>query len=468
MSWVRMRVANSDWWASRRVVSVSAIAVCERSAAANAVGPSSSRRCREPAGGAPVGSAGSFARGIAGQRGGRGLVVDGDLGQPPEQPAGAVAARACGREVGPLVDERRVGVAGEHVGVVEEREQEALVGLDAADAQLGDGAARARHRALQVAPAGRDLDQQRVEERRDLGADERRALVEPHPRSARRAVRGDPPGVGPEPVRRVLGRHPALQREAALADLVLRAHRAIAERRAARDLQLRAHQVDVGRLLGDRVLDLDPRVHLDERVPAGRRIEQELDRARVDVADVAGELDGIGADAVTQLRREVRRRRDLDHLLMAALQRAVALEEVHDVAGGIGQQLDLDVARAHERLLEVDGAVAERRRRFAARLLQRGGEARRVGHEPHAAATAAVRRLDEEREADLLRRGHRGVRGLDRRGGVEHRHTRLARGSRAPASCRPRARAPPAAARRRSSPAAAQARASSGFSDMKP
>ena len=32
----------------------------------------------------------------------------------------------------------------------------------------------------------------------------------------------------------------------------------------------RLHQVDVGDLLGDRVLDLDPRVHLDEHVPARR------------------------------------------------------------------------------------------------------------------------------------------------------------------------------------------------------
>ena len=138
------------------------------------------------------------------------------------------------------------------------------------------------------------------------------------------------------------------------------------------------------------MLDLDPRVHLDERVPAGRGIEQELDRARVDVADVAGELDRVGTDALAQLGREVRRRRDLDHLLVAALQRAVALEEVHDVAAGVGQQLHLDVARAHERLLDVDGAVAERGRRLAAGLLDRSRQPLRIGHQAHAAPAAAV------------------------------------------------------------------------------
>ena len=45
------------------------------------------------------------------------------------------------------------------------------------------------------------------------------------------------------------------------------------------DPHLGLDQVDVGDLLGDRVLDLDPRVHLDEDVPAGR-VDQELDGAR--------------------------------------------------------------------------------------------------------------------------------------------------------------------------------------------
>ena len=67
-----MRVANSDWWASRSVVSVSAIACCARSAAANVDGPTSSSLWRDPAGGAPFGGAGSFARGSPRARSWRG------------------------------------------------------------------------------------------------------------------------------------------------------------------------------------------------------------------------------------------------------------------------------------------------------------------------------------------------------------------------------------------------------------
>ncbi len=55
---MRTRVASSDWCASRKVVSVTASAVCSRSAFAQPAGPSSSRRCREPAGGSAARSTG--------------------------------------------------------------------------------------------------------------------------------------------------------------------------------------------------------------------------------------------------------------------------------------------------------------------------------------------------------------------------------------------------------------------------
>jgi hypothetical protein len=74
----------------------------------------------------------------------------------------------------------------------------------------------------------------------------------------------------------------------------------------------------------------------------------------------SGERDGVGADPVAQLGVEVRGGRDLDHLLVAALHRAVALVEVDDVALGVGEDLHLDVARVDHRLLEEHGGVAER------------------------------------------------------------------------------------------------------------
>ena len=99
------------------------------------------------------------------------------------------------------------------------------------------------------------------------------------------------------------------------------------ERQAGGDLELAAHDVDARHELGDRVLDLDARVHLEE-VPAAVGREQELRRAGADVADGLGEPQRGGAELAAQLAADAGRGRLLDHLLVAALHRAVALAEV--------------------------------------------------------------------------------------------------------------------------------------------
>ena len=78
--------------------------------------------------------------------------------------------------------------------------------------------------------------------------------------------------------------------------------------------------------LGDGMLDLEPGVQLDE-VEAPVRAEQELERARVRVAGrEAGALGGR-LHLLARLGRERGRRRLLDQLLVAALDRALALAE---------------------------------------------------------------------------------------------------------------------------------------------
>ena len=97
------------------------------------------------------------------------------------------------------------------------------------------------------------------------------------------------------------------------------------------DAHLAGDQVDVGDLLGDGVLDLDARVHLDEHVMAAL-VEQELHGARAGVVDLAGERDRVGADLRPQFVWQVRRGRQLDDLLVPTLHAAVAFEQVHHVA----------------------------------------------------------------------------------------------------------------------------------------
>ena len=173
------------------------------------------------------------------------------------------------------------------------------------------------------------------------------------------------------------------------------------QRFAGRDAHLLAHDVDPGHHLRDRVLDLHPGVHLQEVVRAVRG-QESLDRPRRAVADGPRGLDGDLADLRAQVVVDGGRRRLLDELLVAPLDRAVALAEVDDVAVVVGEDLHLDVAGILEVALDVHRRVGEVRLPLAPRGLVRPldlfGRARDL--EPFAAA--ARRGLDRDRVTDLL------------------------------------------------------------------
>ncbi len=175
------------------------------------------------------------------------------------------------------------------------------------------------------------------------------------------------------------------------------------------------------------MLDLDARVHLDEDVLAGAlpgRVDEELDGARVHVADRLGEGDGVAVERCAQLVVEVRRRRDLDDLLVTTLHRAVPLEQVHGVTRRVGEDLHLDVARPHHGLLEEDAGVAERGAGLAHRLGDRGRQLRRRLDAAHAAPAAAGDGLDEDREADVGGLRDERVDVVGRLGRAQHGHAR--------------------------------------------
>src|SRR5205085_4158701 len=77
--------------------------------------------------------------------------------------------------------------------------------------------------------------------------------------------------------------------------------------------------------------------------------------------------------------------------------------ERDDLAGRVAEELDLDVARPLDVALVEDAVVAERGRRLALRRRERLVELGRLADDPHPATAAARGRLDDEREADLLR-----------------------------------------------------------------
>ena len=120
----------------------------------------------------------------------------------------------------------------------------------------------------------------------------------------------------------ILGVEPRLDRMAGRRQILL----APRQRLAGGDPQLPLDEIEPGHRLGHRMLDLEPRVHLDEIELAA--LGDELDGAGADIADRAGGGDRRLGHRPAPFGVEPGRRRFLDHLLMAALDRAVALEEM--------------------------------------------------------------------------------------------------------------------------------------------
>src|SRR5437016_4008183 len=101
------------------------------------------------------------------------------------------------------------------------------------------------------------------------------------------------------------------------------------------------------------MLDLDPRIHLDE-IEGAVAVEQELDRARVLVAGRASDSKGGVCHRRPRLRVERGRGRLLEQLLAPALKRALSLEQVDQPAVRVAENLHLDVACVDEQLFNVE------------------------------------------------------------------------------------------------------------------
>src|SRR6185437_1497446 len=291
----------------------------------------------------------------------------------------------------------------------EQRPVERDQGLQALDLVFLECAQHALGRLLAVGVPDDQLGHHRVVHRRDLAAllD---ARVHAHARPPRLGVASDPARRRGEALRGVLGVDAALDRVTAQLDVDLCVGEFLARRRADALLD----DVDARRHLGHAVLDLHARVHLEEEVlgvlALGRR-EQALDRAGADVVHGLRRVHADLTDALAHLGIDdpFGRRRLLVHLLVAALDRAVALAQVDHVAVAIGQHLHLDVTRVVQIALEVDRRVGEELLAFAAGPLE--GALKLLLRQCHAKALApaAAGRLHGDREADLTLGDAQGI-----------------------------------------------------------
>ncbi len=203
----------------------------------------------------------------------------------------------------------------------------------------------------------------------------------------------------------VLGIEPCLEGMAAEGDVLLRERQGFARGHA----QLPFHEIDARHGLGHRMLDLKPRVHLHEpepvRAEAGRAVHDEFDRARPAVADGAGGPHRGLAHRGAHRGRHAGGRRLLDHLLVPALQRAVALVEM-DRIGAVAEHLQLDMTRTVDPFLDQHRLVAEGGAGLGPGGGEGCGELLRPLDAAHPLAAPARHRLDEDRIADVL--GHQG------------------------------------------------------------
>ena len=149
------------------------------------------------------------------------------------------------------------------------------------------------------------------------------------------------------------------------------------------------------------MLDLKPRVHLEE-IEIAVLVDDELDRAGGVVADGLGQRDGLRAHRRAGLGVDERARRLLDHLLIAALDRAFALAEMDDVAVLVAEHLNLDMARLLDIFLDEHAVVAEARLGLRLRRVEAFLHLFAAIGDAHALAAAAGRRLDHHRIADLV------------------------------------------------------------------
>src|SRR5438876_4416502 len=150
------------------------------------------------------------------------------------------------------------------------------------------------------------------------------------------------------------------------------------------------------------MLYLQPRIHLQEIKVAGL-IEKEFAGSGV---YIAGGPRGAHC-CLTHFSSEIRRDRNtrglLDHLLKAALDRALALAERENVAVGVSEDLNLDVPRPFDELLEIDPIVSEGALRFSPSRVESAGNIVWCRHYSHSLATASGSSFEQHRVPELLR-----------------------------------------------------------------
>src|SRR5438093_1161165 len=220
--------------------------------------------------------------------------------------------------------------------------------------ELHQGPPHARDGLIAVRAPGDHLGQQGIVVRGDRIA--RVGMgIDPHAWTSGTHEGGHRAGGGPEVMPGILGVDAAFDGVAANLHVAL----VDAQLLPGGHFYLQLHDVSAGDHLRHRVLHLDAGAHLHE-IKVTVAIHQALHGARTRAIDSMRSPDRRLAQGADEAFPHARRRRPLQHLLMAALNRTIARAEVDDIVMPVGQDLHLDVARFGNVLLQVELPAAER------------------------------------------------------------------------------------------------------------
>src|SRR5437588_4861385 len=89
-----------------------------------------------------------------------------------------------------------------------------------------------------------------------------------------------------------------------------------------------------------------------------------------------------------------RRRTFFDYFLITALERTIALTQMHDVAMTVGHDLKFNVMRIDDQLFKINLRISEGLLRFVTRAVKASQQTRFIVRGPHPVATAAADGLD--------------------------------------------------------------------------
>ncbi len=310
-------------------------------------------------------------------------------GREHEGQAVVTVDRRRGRDLGMVREKSSTEVAGTEGGVRQGRHQHRPVGGHAGHACRAQGSSEDAGCLAACRGVGDHLRQQRVVVGRHRVAGAHTG-IDSH--IAGDAEIGEGPGRRHPVAGGVLGDEPGLDRMTGEADVVL-GH---GQRLARRDPQLQLDQVEAGDHLGDRMLDLEPGVHLQER---DRAIgpDQVLDGARSLVSRSPSECHRPVEKGLSELVAEVGCGGFLDDLLIATLDRAVPFTQMDHVAVGVTDDLHLHVTSVLDERLDEDRSVTEGALGFTGGSGHGIAQCADVHDGSHPASATAGRRLHQSR-----------------------------------------------------------------------